>query len=235
MLRGQRVYARANDRGELQVDGGRVEVRYRRDDGRFYRAAVRNLTGVEPELLPDETCGPAEPVRPKPEPRPSARQPRRRRAAQIEVQPELAPGAAVVYTDGACSSNPGPAGLGVVVVRAQERVELSEFLGEATNNIAELTAVLRALAELGPDEAALIHTDSKYTIGVVQQGWKAKRNAALVAQLRAELAGHPRVQLIYVPGHAGVALNERADQLARQAVAAGRSTRAVVVEEGDAS
>ncbi|MBW2525089.1 MAG: ribonuclease HI [Deltaproteobacteria bacterium] len=222
-LRGKTVYARATEQGELAVEGGRVEIRYRPQDGRLYRAAARNLTIQTDELLPDDLCGPAEAVERTPNRRPAAqeRPPRGPRGAAVP------PGSLVVYTDGACSSNPGPAGLGVVVVRGDERVERSEYLGQATNNIAELTAVLRALEHIEEDQAAVIHTDSKYTIGVVQQGWKAKKNRELVATLRAELGRRPKVTLVYVPGHAGVPLNERADELAREAIAQMRSTTTV--------
>jgi len=133
----------------------------------------------------------------------------------------------IAYADGACSGNPGPAGLGVVLIDGPRRVEISEFLGVGTNNIAELTAVLRALGEVDAARAMVIHTDSQYTIGVVQKGWKAKANQALVAELREALAGRPSTRLQYVPGHAGVLLNERADALAREAVAARKTRREV--------
>jgi ribonuclease HI len=77
-----------------------------------------------------------------------------------------------------------------------------------------------------------IHTDSQYTIGVVQKGWKAKANQALVAELRAALSSRPRTRLHYVPGHAGVLLNERADALAREAVTARHKRREVFVSKG---
>jgi ribonuclease HI len=138
----------------------------------------------------------------------------------------------IAYADGACSGNPGPAGLGVVVIDGPTRVELSEYLGEGTNNVAELTAVLRALGEVAPERPMTIHTDSQYTIGVVQKGWKAKANQALVAELRAALSSRPRTRLHYVPGHAGVLLNERADALAREAVTARHKRREVFVSKG---
>ncbi|MEO5731281.1 MAG: ribonuclease H, partial [Byssovorax sp.] len=133
--------------------------------------------------------------------------------------------AIIVYCDGACSGNPGPAGLGVVVVDAGRRVELSEYLGLHTNNIAELTAVLRALGEIPEGRPAMIYTDSQYSIGVLQKGWKAKANVELVAKLRQVLKTRPAVTLAYVPGHSGVPLNERADQLAREAVEGRKSRR----------
>lgn len=238
-LREQIVYARADERGELVIDGGRVEIRYRPNDGKLYRAAARNLERAEAAILPDETCGQAEAVVNKAGagaaagaqgsgeaagPRRAGRSGRGAPRSAVAARPD----ALHVYTDGACSGNPGPAGLGVVVVRPAERLEISEYLGEATNNVAELTAVLRALEELEPERAALIHTDSQYTIGVLQRGWKAKANVELVAKLRAELKRHGAAELVYVPGHVGVALNERCDELARAAIAARRSRRTVV-------
>lgn len=105
-----------------------------------------------------------------------------------------------------------------------------DWLGEATNNVAELTAILRALEWL-PAQAApiVIHTDSQYAIGVLQKGWKAKADQELVARTK-ELVRERGARLIYVPGHAGVPLNERADELARESVLRRRTQRATVPE-----
>jgi ribonuclease HI len=119
----------------------------------------------------------------------------------------------------------------MVLIDGAARVELSEYLGEGTNNIAELTAVLRALAEAPSGRPMMIYTDSQYTIGVVQKGWKAKANQELVAELRAALASRPSARLAYVPGHAGVLLNERADALAREAVTGRKTRREVFVSK----
>lgn len=215
--------------------GGRVEVRYKPNDGRRYEARTDNLIIVDPTPLPDDTCGPAEPP-PPPGGAKAAPASKGRRAgakaaaAAAAATPESIPANAVVaYADGACSGNPGPAGLGVVLLDGDERVELSEYLGDGlTNNIAELTAVLRVLEATDGSRPVLVHTDSQYTIGVVQKGWKAKANTELVAELRAALAGRTGVRLQYVPGHAGVLLNERADALAREAVRE-RTTRREVL------
>jgi ribonuclease HI len=236
-LRGKAVFARADARGALAVERGLVEVRYQPHDGRLYRAAARNLALVDPTVLPDDTCGPATEVErksrrrespsPGPGTPPSAPSPAAHGSADDGVAPGAHAGRATVvaYTDGACSGNPGPAGLGVVVDLPGRRLELSEYLGASTNNIAELTAILRALEAIESAAAAVVHTDSQYAIGVLQRGWKAKANAALVAALRSELGRRANVRLVYVPGHAGVPLNERADELARGAIASRRSSR----------
>lgn len=125
----------------------------------------------------------------------------------------------LAYADGACSGNPGPAGLGVVMFWDDHRQELSEFLGDGTNNIAELTAILRVL-EAAPDKSRPVHiyTDSMYSIGILSKGWKAKANRDLVESIRSLLAEFDDVRFFHVRGHAGVELNERADELAVLAV-----------------
>ena len=236
ILRGQRVYARADEAGALRVEGGRVEIRYKPNDGRRYQARADNLSGIEGPALPEDTCGPAGDVA-KPEKAAASAggsaAPAERRAAATGRAAEghaaaVAAGSVIAYADGACSGNPGPAGLGVVILDGTRRIELSEYLGVGTNNIAELTAVLRVLDEVPADSALVVHTDSQYTIGVVQKGWKAKANGELVASLRAALVGRKATRLAYVPGHSGVPLNERADELAREAVTARRNRRAEI-------
>lgn len=247
LLRGQKVYARADESGALQADRGRVEIRYKPNDGKRYDASVGNLKVVDPEPLPDDTCGPAESVAkaaasaaaPATGAGPGApataavkakASPKARAAASSGGATASVPeGAVVVYADGACSGNPGPAGLGVVVLDGGKRLEISEYLGHGTNNIAELTAVLRAIEEVtDPARPLVIHTDSQYTIGVLQKGWKAKANKELIEELREALRGRSGVRLQYVPGHAGVPLNERADELAREAVSSRRTRRSEV-------
>jgi len=225
LLRGQKVLAKARADGSLEAVGGRVEVRYKPTDGRAYQAAARNLELVAGEpLLPDDACAPAEAAPPKadkPDRGSSASKDRKTAAAAKALAPGAVPaGSWTVYADGACSGNPGPAGLGIVLVGPDGTVaEGYEYLGEATNNIAELTGILRAAEILPTEEPAVIHTDSQYSIGVLTKGWKAKVNQGLIADVKKALAGRSGAsRLVYVPGHSGVPLNERADELAREAV-----------------
>jgi ribonuclease HI len=220
-LRGQRVLARARADGSLAEEAGRVEIRYRPDDPRAYRAAARNLV-VTPgaTLEPDDRCVPAAAV------------PVARTAATTaaKTREHAVPASAwQAFTDGACSGNPGPAGSGVVLVAPGGKLhEGLEYLGEATNNVAELTAILRALEWIPADAGAIVvHTDSQYAIGVLQKGWKAKANQELVAHIK-RVVQERRALLQYVPGHEGVPLNERADELAREAITT-RRTRAARV------
>jgi ribonuclease HI len=199
LLRGTDVFARARADGTLVVDkDGRVDVKYKLDEGaKVYRASARNL---EPTGNPEDD----QPL------------------AEVETGPTVhEPGALVIYTDGACSGNPGPMGVGVVILDGAERRELSEYLGIGTNNIAELTAIERALDAVpaeARDRPVVVHSDSSYAIGLLTQSWKAKANAELVGRLRAKAARFPRLTFVKVAGHAGVPENERCDQLAREAV-----------------
>jgi ribonuclease HI len=135
-----------------------------------------------------------------------------------------------VWTDGACSGNPGPAGLGVVVVGdGTGQREISEYLGEATNNIAELTAILRGLQAISDKtRPVLVYSDSAYSIGLLSQNWKAKKNVELVRELREVCRQFPDLRFIKVLAHSGIALNERVDQLAVSAISRrGNSDRRV--------
>ena len=214
LFKGTPVFARCDAQGEPVSGDGRVEIRYRVTDQRSYRASARNLELVAGgEVVADAVEPVAAPGRQRRATLPS------RRGARTPTDD------VIVYADGACSGNPGPAGLGVVVVRGGKVRELSRYLGEGTNNIAELTAIEAALEEVGDGSVPIrIYSDSQYAIGVLTKGWKAKANTELVQRVRAALARFPTVGLHYVAGHAGVVLNERADGLAVRAVSDRAST-----------
>jgi ribonuclease HI len=142
------VLARCDDGGRLTAQGGRVEIRYRATDQRSYNASLSNLAPIEGgEIMADDACAEAQPAAPR------GAQGGGRGSGMSKAQKSEASGAnkplpdnaIVAYTDGACSGNPGPAGVGVVLIDGKERRELSEYLGTGTNNIAELTAIELAL------------------------------------------------------------------------------------------
>ncbi|HTY99956.1 MAG TPA: ribonuclease HI [Rhodocyclaceae bacterium] len=135
-----------------------------------------------------------------------------------------------IYTDGACSGNPGPGGWGAILRYNGKEKEL--FGGEAgtTNNRMELTAVIEALAALKRPMAVRVHTDSQYVQKGISEwihswkrrGWKTAdkkpvKNEDLWRALDAQAARH-QVEWLWVRGHAGHAENERADALARRGV-----------------
>ncbi len=224
--------------GSFDAPGGRVEIRYKPTDSRAYRAAERNLERIPGEaLMPDDAVVPGEEVAKDAKETKAAKEERSAARKAEAAAKALSPGAVpkdawTVYADGACSGNPGPAGLGIVLVApdGKTRLEGYEYLGSATNNVAELTAILRAAEIVPVDAPFVLHTDSQYSIGVLTKGWKAKANQELIADVKSALAARRGWRLVYVPGHAGVPLNERADELAREAVAR-RSSRLPQLEK----
>ena len=204
LLRGERVYVKVGPGGEPAAGGdGRVDIVYK-PGGKVYRAGARNLSpDPDPKTLPDSEAAPAGAAGP---------------GVAAKGRAPVPADAIIVYTDGACSGNPGPAGLGVVILDGGKRRELSEYLGVGTNNIAELMAIVRALEEVPRDRTIVLHADSSYALGLLGKGWKAKANQEIVERMRKLARDFRDLRLVKVDGHAGVAENERADELARTAI-----------------
>jgi ribonuclease HI len=207
-LRDADVWAKVDERGELVADTtGRVDVVYKAAPGaKVYRAGARNLMRLPGDPIEIEAGEPAPAKNDK------------GKSAEVAIG-KVPADAVAVWTDGACTGNPGPAGIGVVVIEAGERRELSEYLGDATNNIAELTAIERGLELVQQRQRAIyVHSDSAYALGLLGKAWKAKANVDLVARIRDLVSGFPDIRWVKVPGHAGVPENERCDELARDAI-----------------
>lgn len=138
-----------------------------------------------------------------------------------------------IYTDGACSGNPGKGGYGAVLLYKKHRRELSCGFNHTTNNRMELLSVIRALETLTEPCAVTLYSDSRYVVDSVTKGWvygwqKANwarksepvPNADLWKTLLPLLRVHD-VTFVWVKGHADNAENERCDFLARSAIAGG--------------
>ena len=140
-----------------------------------------------------------------------------------------------LYTDGACSGNPGPGGWGVAVYHGsqgwKELASFSGFASETTNNRMEMLAICSALAWMPADQPFTLHTDSRLAVdgftkwlpGWQRRGWKKSDgkpvlNSDLWQQMVAAAQGK-RMTLKWVRGHTGVHGNERADELATSAIA----------------
>lgn len=136
-----------------------------------------------------------------------------------------------IYTDGACSGNPGPGGWGALIVDGESETELKGGESATTNNRMELTAAIEALAAAPAGAPVRLYTDSQYVKNGVTQwmtrwkknGWrtadrKPVKNQDLWETLDALAAARP-VEWRWVKGHAGHPENERADTLARQGMA----------------
>lgn len=216
-LRDADVWASVDQNGQLIKDAnGRVEIVYKAEAGaRVYRASAGNLLPAPGSDPVDFEAGAT--AAPRPEPGSAGA---RGSAKSGQRAGEVPANAIHVWTDGACSGNPGPAGLGVVIVGdgAGQR-EISEYLGEATNNIAELTAILRGLQAVSDrSRPVIVYSDSAYSIGLLSQNWKAKKNVELVKELRDECKRFGDLRFVKVLAHSGIALNERVDQLAVGAI-----------------
>lgn len=136
-----------------------------------------------------------------------------------------------IYTDGACSGNPGPGGWGAILCWNDHEKELSGGEEDTTNNRMEMMAVIKALAALKKDKAAVtIYTDSKYVLqGATEwlEGWKARgwksaskkpvKNQDLWMEIDSLIQVH-EVHFIWVKGHSGHEMNERVDKLAVAAI-----------------
>ena len=140
-------------------------------------------------------------------------------------------GRLTIYTDGACSGNPGPGGWGAILMFGEHRKELNGGERDTTNNRMELLAAIEALEALKRPSSVDLYTDSAYVKngitswihGWKRNGWKTAdkkpvKNVELWQRLDAALVAH-NVSWHWVKGHAGHPENERADELAREGMA----------------
>lgn len=137
----------------------------------------------------------------------------------------------IVYTDGACSGNPGPGGWGCVLIYGEHRKEMSGGEKETTNNRMELTAAIRALEALNVPCSVDLYSDSAYLVNAFEQGWlsnwvkrgwikadkKPVENIDLWKRIL-ELVNMHKVVFHKVKGHASNKENNRCDELATAAV-----------------
>ena len=135
-----------------------------------------------------------------------------------------------IFTDGACKGNPGPGGWGAIMKYGDHVKELNGYSSKTTNNIMEITAVIEALKSLTRPCAIILTTDSNYVKNGITQwihnwkkkGWKTAnkkpvKNKEFWLQLDVEIQRH-QIEWKWVKGHSGHPENERADELANEAV-----------------
>ena len=132
-----------------------------------------------------------------------------------------------LYTDGACSGNPGPGGYGTILSYQGHERRLSGGEANTTNNRMELTAVIEGLAALKERCEVTVYCDSKYVVDGIEKGWarswkrngwrKADRKPALNAELwdrLLQLLDAHEVSFVWLKGHAGHPMNEECDRMA---------------------
>jgi len=198
--------------GKPVVENGKVLVKYQLEQDYEYWVHEKNVMDIGSGDLKKKST--------------SDRQGRKKPAKQ-KKQPVQAPAegdadlenAVCIYTDGASSGNPGPSGIGVLLRFGDHEKEISEYIGDATNNIAELQAIKTGLLKVKNRKLPVrVFTDSTYAHGVLVLGWKAKKNFDLVSGIRELISTFNDFKIYKVKGHAGHTENERADFLATSAV-----------------
>ncbi|MGL1932390.1 MAG: ribonuclease HI [Desulfotalea sp.] len=136
----------------------------------------------------------------------------------------------IIYTDGACSGNPGPGGYGAVVLDGDERYELSAGYVRTTNNRMEMLAVIVALESIVSIKPIKVYSDSSYVINAITKGWakgwqkrgwvksdgEPAKNPDLWQRML-DVCSNKKISYIWVKGHAGHELNEVCDRLAVKA------------------
>jgi len=136
-----------------------------------------------------------------------------------------------IYTDGACSGNPGPGGYGIVMIFNGHKKELSGAYEDTTNNRMELIAAIKGLEALNRTCSVTLYSDSKYLVDAINKGWVTKwrknnwmrtktdhaKNVDLWKRLMELLEVHD-VKFVWVKGHADNEFNNRCDELALEAI-----------------
>ena len=238
-FKGKKVWAAVDENEKPVTMNGLTPIRYSKAEGaKIYRGSSSSLRYLDEksEILPEGEIRDTErkKANSKSSANPKLGSANTRTVSQKKQAKQLATDlvasfqkdSIICFTDGACRGNPGPAGCGVFIQLPDGReIEHSRYLGEATNNIAELSAILDLLKIIEeediPDSISIeVCTDSKYVQGVLSLGWKAKSNRELIMSIKQRMRNRGNIRLHWVAGHAGISQNERADELAVLAIEA---------------
>jgi len=191
-----KVWLAVDDAGRALEKDGKVLIKYQVDQPHEYWVRTDNIRPIDADSM--ETAMPQKATR----------------VAQAGSQK-----AVCVFTDGASSGNPGPSGIGVVLRFGEHEKEISEYIGMATNNVAELKAIQAGLSALKNRKLPVrIFTDSSYAYGVLALGWKVRANIEIVESIKKTMKKFKNLEIVKVSGHAGDEGNERADFLATSAI-----------------
>ncbi|MBW2661295.1 MAG: reverse transcriptase-like protein [Deltaproteobacteria bacterium] len=211
-FKGNKVWVATGHDGKSIVKDGKVLVKYQIDQDYEYRV---HKNGVKPVDSPEsENIG-------HQKNQSGAKSSKKHKSKQRDnIQEEkISDDTICIYTDGACSGNPGPSGIGALLLFRNHEKEISKHIGIATNNIAELEAIRVALLEIKKTDLPVrVFTDSSYAYGVLTLGWKAKKNLELIISIKKIIAKFKELKFIKVKGHEGVEGNEKADFLATSAL-----------------
>jgi len=191
-----KVWLSVDSTGNPVEQNGRVLIKYQLDQPHEYWVRTNNIRPIDADTMetgmPEKITG----------------------VDQAGSRKEV-----YVFTDGASSGNPGPSGIGVVLRFGKREKEISEYIGMATNNVAELKAIQAGLSALKNRSLPVrIFTDSNYAYGILVLGWKAKANNEIVESIKKTMKKFKNLKIVKVRAHAGDEGNERADFLATSAI-----------------
>ncbi|MCP3873470.1 MAG: ribonuclease HI [Desulfobacteraceae bacterium] len=206
-FKGNKVWAQTDATDNFLIEKGMVLIKYNLKQNYEYK--------VKPESLkPEDQAIPAQ--------KKAKKSKSKKQTKKQDAETNLPENCIKIYTDGASSGNPGPAGIGVLLIYGKNKKEISKYIGTGTNNIAELTAIKVALEELKRvDLPVRIFSDSSYSIGLLTKNWKPKKNQELVFEIKELMNKFSNLAFIKVKGHAGIKENEVADFLATSAIKKG--------------
>jgi len=213
-FKNNKVWVETDPAGDLLVQDGKVRIKYQLDQSHEYRVHRESLRPLDRHDTAPGTSTAKSPVKKKPGPA--------KKFAENGKEVATAMGeenAIRVFTDGAASGNPGPAGIGVLLIYGNNEKTISRYIGHATNNIAELKAIEAALLEIKNRKLPVrLFTDSAYSLGALTLGWKAQKNVELIAGIQKLMRTFSDLKILKVKGHAGMEENETADRLATEAI-----------------
>ena len=227
---GNKVWAQIDDKKDFVKTDGKVLVKYNLKQDYEYKVKYENLK-PEDQAVPSKNAKGAKrtkgtngtkKTKKRVTEKSGSKNSSNSLAKQLSLEADLPDNCIKIYTDGASSGNPGPSGIGVLLMYGEKKKEISQYIGTATNNIAELTAIKVALEQLKrKDMPVCIFSDSSYSIGLLTKGWKSKKNIELSVQIRRLMGEFKELSFIKVKGHAGIKENEVADFLATSAIKKG--------------
>jgi len=207
-FKGNKVWAAADPDKNLVVEKGKVLIKYNLKQDYEYKVKHESLK-------PEDQAVPSQ--------KKTGSKKKQKKSVKKNIESNIPDNCIKIYTDGASSGNPGPSGIGILLIYEEKRKEISKYIGQATNNIAELTAIKVALEELKRyDMPVRIFSDSSYSIGLLTKGWKPQKNKKLVSDIRTLTDKFNDLCFIKVKGHSGVKENEVADFLATSAIKKGQ-------------
>jgi ribonuclease HI len=207
-----KVWMAVDAKGEPVVKDGKVLVKYQLKQDHEYWVNRKNVRPIDSP--PPQTKS-----RPKSGSRKKISKGKKKLAASTGPDESSLADKICVFTDGASSGNPGPAGIGVLLRYGQHEKEISEYIGDATNNIAELKAIQVGLSAVNDrTKPVRLFTDSQYAYGLLVLNWKARKNQHLVDSIKKIMTEFRDLKINKIRGHAGHAGNEKADVLATSAI-----------------